>query len=95
MIVTITGFKNRNYTKKETGEYIEAIEVHFTKKIKSDGFGSETGCEYVTRRAFPEAYDYITNAKEKAVGCQVSISTCARTFNGKSYTSLDEFEIVK
>lgn len=96
MIIKITGYTNKSYTKKDTGELVEGVEIYYTKKNKNlNGVGEETGTEYISGKAFPEQFKEIVDAKEKIVGRLASISKDTRTWQGKTYTTLDEFELIK
>lgn len=96
MIVKILGYDNTSYTKKDTGELVECLELHYSKKLKSEnGYGEAVGSEYISGKAFPEQFKAIVNAKEGIIGKLASISKDTRTFKGNTYAVLDEFELLK
>ena len=95
MIITILGFENKSYTKKDTGEYVECLELSFTKPYKSDkGVGDACGTEFVSGKAFPEQFKKLIQLNEKAVGLKASISKDVTSFGGKMQSVLDELEIL-
>lgn len=95
MIVRITGFINNSYTKKDTGELVECLELHYVKKSKDkNAVGEVTGSEFVTAKAFPEQFAAIVKAGEGIIGKNASISKDTKTFNGKTYSVLDELELL-
>lgn len=96
MIVKILGYENTSYTKKDTGELVECLELHYSKKFKGENsYGEAVGAEYINAKAFPEQFREIVNAKEKIIGKLASISKDTRTFKGNAYAVLDEFELLK
>ncbi len=95
MIVTILGFENKTYTKKDTGELVECLQLYFSKPLKADNsFGSSCGSEFVTCNKFPEQYRKIIKSGVTIIGKKASISKDVTTFNGQSRTVLDELELI-
>lgn len=96
MIITVLGFDNNSYTKKETGELIEGLTLYYSKPNKSaNGVGATTGSEYVSGKAFPEQFKAIVKAGASIIGKKLSISKDVRVFNGVSRATLDELEILE
>lgn len=96
MIITVMGFENNSYTKKDTGELVEGLTLYYSKQNKSaNGIGNVTGSEYVSGKAFPEQFKAIVKAGASIVGKKMSISKDVRVFNGVSRATLDELEILE
>ena len=95
MKITILGYEDKTYTKEDTGEVKEGIVLYYAKENKSENaVGSACGSEYITSRAFPQQFKEIINAGTKIIGRCANVSKDVRTFNGKSYTVVDEFELI-
>lgn len=95
MIITILGFDDKSYTKRETGEYIEGLELYYSKENRSEtAVGSSCGSEYVSAKAFPEQFKQLTTLKDKVCGKKASLSKDVRIFGGKPQAVLDEFVII-
>ena len=95
MIITVMGFDNNSYTKKDTGELVECGTLYYSKPNKSqNGVGSVTGYEYISGKAFPEQFKAIVKAGASIIGKKMSISKDTRTFGGKTTGVLDELEIL-
>lgn len=95
MKVTILGFEDRTYTKEDTGEIKEGLMLFFSKLNKAENaVGSSCGYEYIAAKSFPEQFRAIMNAGEKIIGRTAHISKDVRSFNGKSYSVIEEFELL-
>lgn len=95
MKVKILGFEDRTYTKEDTGEVKEGLTLFYSKPNKSENsVGSSCGFEYITAKAFPEQFAAIMKAGESIVGKPAHISKDVRSFNGKTYSVVDEFELL-
>lgn len=95
MLVTILGYEDKTYTKEDTGEVKEGIVLYYSKENKSENaVGSMCGSEYITSKAFPQQFREILSTGVDIVGRRASISKDVRTFNGKSYTVVDELELL-
>ncbi len=96
MIVTLLGYENKTYTKKDTGEVKECLELYYSKANKvQNAVGCTVGSEFVTANAFPEQFKAIIKAGASIIGKKLSISKDVRTIGGKTYASLDELEILE
>lgn len=96
MIIKIKGLKDESYKKKdEKGTVVEQIRIYFEKE-KVDGIiGVLCGSELITSRHCPTAVDELFQLGEQAIGKSAILSKDTSTFNGNSYSFVDEFEIVK
>ena len=95
MKIKIVGINDVSYTDKETAEYKEQVEVHFNKIVKGEKFiGMGAGYEIIKAANFPEEFKTIKELGEKIIGMTAIIGKDARTFNGKAYSFVDEFELI-
>lgn len=95
MTVTILGYEDKTYTKEETGEIKEGVVLYYAKENKSENaVGDMCGSEYITARAFPQQFREILKSGADIIGRRASISKDVRSFNGKSYTVVDELEFL-
>ncbi len=95
MVITILGYEDKSYPKKSTGEYVEALELYYSKENKKDGaVGSCCGSEFVSAKAFPKEFNAIKKAGLSIVGTRASISRDVRTFGDRQQAQLVELELL-
>ena len=96
-VFKIIGIKNNSYTKKDTGEYIGALELHLQKapkKSDTTAYGVLVSKETIMERNFPDEFKALMSDLPKAVGRSVSISKDTKTFRDSTYSYIDEFELL-
>ncbi len=95
MIVTILGIENKTYAKKDTGELVECLQLHYSKPLKAENcFGSAVGSEFVSGQKFPEQFRALVKGGATLIGKKVSISKDVVSFGGQTRAVLDELEIL-
>lgn len=96
-VFKIIGIKNNSYVKKDTGEYIGALELHLQKapkKTDTTAFGVLVSRETIMEKNFPEEFKQLMSDLPKSIGRSVSISKDTKTFRDSTYSFIDEFELL-